>query len=172
MASLPDDSKPVKSIVITGGTHGNETNGIMIARYFESLLASNPFPSDPIWENYQSIQSIKVVYANPRAMEQNTRYVEEDLNRCFLQEDLNRHKIDKITCSDTGKDLSYERRRAAELNDLLGPKGSTKATDLIIDLHTTTSNTRLNMIMSPTDEVYQYTNILMNFYCLDHVVGL
>ena len=166
MASLPVDSKPVKSIVITGGTHGNETNGIMIARYFESLLTSNPFPSDPIWQNYQSIQSIKVVYSNPRAMEQNTRYVEEDLNRCFLQEDLNRYKADEIKCLDTGKDISYERRRAAELNDLLGPKGSTETTDLIIDLHTTTSNTRLNMIMSPTDQVYQYNNILRIFIML------
>jgi succinylglutamate desuccinylase len=163
MASLPVDSKPVKSIVITGGTHGNETNGILIARYFESRLRSNPFPSDPIWRNYQSIQSIKVVYGNPRAIEQNTRYVEEDLNRCFLQEDLNRYKADDLKCPDTKKDLSYERRRAAELNELLGPKGSTEATDLIIDLHTTTSNTGVNMIMSPTDEVYQYKSILANF---------
>ena len=166
MASLSVDSKPVKSIVITGGTHGNETNGIMIARYFESLLTSNPFPSDPIWRKYQSIQSIKVVYSNPRAMEQNTRYVEEDLNRCFLHEDLNRYKADEITCPDTGKDLSYERRRAAELNDLLGPKGSTETTDLIIDLHTTTSNTRVNMIMSPTDQVYKYKHILKIFMML------
>ena len=153
MVSLPLNSRPIKSIVITGGTHGNETNGIMLARYFESLLASHPFPLDPLWKHYQSIKSINVVYSNPKAIENNTRYIEEDLNRCFLKMDLDRYSSKDTKDPDTGNVLTYERRRAAELNDLLGPKGSEESTDLIIDLHTTTSNTKINMIMSPIDEV-------------------
>ena len=51
------------------------------------------------------------------------------------------------------EDLSYERERAAELNEMLGPKGSETSTDLIIDLHTTTANNGINLIMSPVDLV-------------------
>ena len=152
MDSLPSDSLPVRSIVICGGTHGNETNGIMLARYFDSLLKSHPFPSDPLWKNHQSIESIKVVFSNPKAIEKNVRYFEEDLNRCFLLEDLRKYStfiLDELK----NEKLTYERMRAQELNMMLGPKGSMESTDLIIDLHTTTSNTKINMIMSPKDEV-------------------
>ena len=152
MQSLPPDSRLIKSIVICGGTHGNETNGIMLARHFDFLLKSNPFPSDPLWKDYQSIESIKVVYSNPNAIERNVRYVNEDLNRCFLQDDLCKYNPNN-TFSLSDKERTYERKRAHELNNILGPKGSLESTDLIIDLHTTTSNTKINMIMSPTDEV-------------------
>ncbi|XP_016112570.1 N-acyl-aromatic-L-amino acid amidohydrolase (carboxylate-forming) A-like [Sinocyclocheilus grahami] len=40
----------------------------------------------------------------------------------------------------------YEVRRAQELNNLLGLKGSTDATDMICDLHNTTSNMGLTLI--------------------------
>ena len=152
MNSLPSDSLPVRSIVICGGTHGNETNGIMLAQYFDSLLKSHPFPSDPLWKNHQSIESIKVVFSNPKAIEKNVRYFEEDLNRCFLLEDLRKYStctLDELK----NEEITYERKRAQELIVMLGPKGSKESTDLIIDLHTTTSNTRINMIMSPKDEV-------------------
>ena len=152
MSSLSSNSTLVKSIVICGGTHGNETNGVMLARYFNSLLQSNPFPYDPLWKNYQSIDSLKVMFSNPEAMKQNVRYIDEDLNRCFLMNDLCKHKDDKSK-ELKRRNLAYERKRSQELNTILGPKGSAKSTDLIIDLHTTTSNTKINMIMSPKDEV-------------------
>ena len=152
MASLPNASMPIKTIVITGGTHGNETNGILLAQYFEDLLEMKPFPTDPIWANYRSIDSIRVIYSNPKAIQNNTRYVDEDLNRCFLASELDRctQANDKLLSKE---DLSYERERAAELNEMLGPKGSETNTDLIIDLHTTTANTGINLIMSPMDQV-------------------
>lgn len=152
MASLPNASMPIKTIVITGGTHGNETNGILLAQYFENLLEKKPFPTDPIWANYRSIESIRVIYSNPRAIQNNARYVDEDLNRCFLASELDRctQANDKLLSKE---DLSYERERAAELNEMLGPKGSETNTDLIIDLHTTTANTGINLIMSPMDQV-------------------
>ncbi len=51
------------------------------------------------------------------------------------------------------KNLTYERKRASELNELLGPKGAMSCTDLIIDLHTTNASTKVNMIMSSNDQV-------------------
>ena len=151
--SVPSsNSTLVKSIVICGGTHGNETNGVMLARYFNSLLLSNPFPHDPLWKNYQSIDSLKVVFSNPEAMKQNVRYIDEDLNRCFLLNDLSKRNYD-TSKELNSRNVTYERKRSQKLNKILGPKGSSKSTDLIIDLHTTTSNTKINMIMSPKDEV-------------------
>ena len=152
MASLPTASTPIKTRDITGGTHGNETNGILLAQYIENLLEKKPFPTDPIWTNYRSIDSIRVIYSNPKAIQNNTRYVDEDLNRCFLASELDGcpQAKDKLVSKE---DLSYERERAAELNEMLGPKGSEARTDLIIDLHTTTSNTGINLIMSPVDQV-------------------
>ena len=80
------------------------------------------------------------------------------LNRCFLLEDL--RKYTKCTLDELkNEEIMYERKRAQELNMMLGPKGSMESTDLIIDLHTTTSNTRINMIMSPKDQV---TTVLSN----------
>merc|ERR1719422_957994 len=87
-------------------------------------------------------------------MKQNVRYIDEDLNRCFLLNDLSKHNSDKSKELNS-RNVTYERKRSQELNKILGPKGSSKSTDLIIDLHTTTSNTKINMIMSPKDEVSQ-----------------
>ena len=42
---------------------------------------------------------------------------------------------------------------AKELNAVLGPKGSAAAADLIIDLHNTTANTGVALMMAPTDEL-------------------
>uniref|UniRef100_A0A671RYM0 N-acyl-aromatic-L-amino acid amidohydrolase (carboxylate-forming) A-like n=1 Tax=Sinocyclocheilus anshuiensis TaxID=1608454 RepID=A0A671RYM0_9TELE len=46
----------------------------------------------------------------------------------------------------------YEVRRAQELNNLLGPKGSTDAIDLICDLHNTTANMGLTLIHYTTSD--------------------
>ena len=66
----------------------------------------------------------------------NTRYVDKDLNRCFLRKDLEKqYSIDD-------PDLAWEQLRAHQLNSILGPKGSANPkVDFIIDLHNTTANT-------------------------------
>lgn len=38
------------------------------------------------------------------------------------------------------EDIPYEVRRAQEINQIFGPKGSDDAYDLIFDLHNTTAN--------------------------------
>lgn len=51
------------------------------------------------------------------------------------------------TCSVPVSDgTPYEILRAQELNAFLGPKGSTKAVDLVCDLHNTTANMGLCLI--------------------------
>ena len=107
--------------LLIGGTHGNEWTGIYLLEYFAKF------------EDYD-----ECVLANPKAFQQNKRFVDEDLNRCFSQEKI----------QDPG--TIYERTRAADLLEKI------KKVDLLVDLHTTTSNMGPTVIFSQKSrEVYQ-----------------
>jgi succinylglutamate desuccinylase len=126
-------SRPVSRVAIVGGTHGNETNGVAIARHF---LRHPELASRPSFET-------TVLLHNVAAIEKNVRYVEEDLNRCYFAKDL----------ADPAR-ATLEATRAKEVNAILGPKGSASpAVDLIIDLHNTTANTGVALMMPPQDEL-------------------
>lgn len=126
-------SREVKVVAITGGTHGNEVNGVALARH---LLRHPQLARRPSFET-------TVVFSNPAAIEANVRYVEEDLNRCFLRRDL----------ADPTR-RTAEATRAKEINALLGPKGAADPNaDLVIDLHNTTANSGVALMMPPQDEL-------------------
>ena len=123
----------IKRVVITGGTHGNESCGVVLAKHLmktPELFSGFSFETEVLLTNVASIAS-------------NTRYVEEDMNRCFFKEDLN----------NPDKTATIESRRAKELNAVLGPKGTADAADLIIDLHNTTADTGVALMMAPKDEL-------------------
>mmetsp|Transcript_63418 Transcript_63418/g.148493 ORF Transcript_63418/g.148493 Transcript_63418/m.148493 type:complete len:324 (+) Transcript_63418:26-997(+) len=124
----------VKRLAIVGGTHGNETNGVHLAKHFlrnPSLVKRGSFETE-------------VMLSNSAAIRQNTRYVEEDLNRCYLLADLQ---------NDETSTSSLERKRAREVDALLGPKSSdTPRCDFIVDLHNTTAATGVALLMAPDDE--------------------
>ena len=122
---------PIGTVAITGGTHGNEANGVELARHFLRNIDSVQRPSF----------RTTVTITNPAAVNANTRYIDEDLNRCFLKSDL----------ADESRQ-TLEARRAREVNQILGPKGSDGcAVDLIIDLHNTTAATGVALLMAPGD---------------------
>jgi len=77
--------------------------------------------------------------ANPAAAAICRRYVEKDLNRCFALSDLN------------GNDNVLELNRAREINALLGKKGSENAPDFILDIHNTTANMGITLILSSSE---------------------
>jgi len=120
--------RKIRSVVVVGGTHGNERGGAHLARYFDEQV-----PMDR-WKTIR----VSGVVANVEAVKKNTRYVDEDLNRCFTQVKLNEQR-------DT-----YEAKRAQELNEMLGPKGNSKV-DFIFDLHNSTSNTGMMLCFHHTD---------------------
>lgn len=124
-------SRPISKVAIVGGTHGNETNGVALARH---LIRNPDLASRPSFET-------TVLLHNVEAIEKNVRYVEEDLNRCYFLKDL----------ADPSR-TTKEAKRAKEINELLGPK-SVPTTDLIIDLHNTTANTGVALMMPPKDEL-------------------
>lgn len=111
-------NEKINSVAIVGGTHGNELAGIYLLNYWQ--------------QNSEQITrasfSTETLLANTKAITANKRYTDCDMNRQFSAESL------------ADPDLTnYEQSRAKVINQQLGPKGDAK-TDLIIDLHNTTSN--------------------------------
>ncbi len=115
----------INKLAIVGGTHGNEFTGIYLVKKFEKspdLISRTNFET-------------KTLLANPEALKLVRRYVDTDLNRCFKVEDL-----------ENNTKTNYEESRAKFINQMLGPKGNPKF-DFILDLHTTTANMGLTIIL-------------------------
>ncbi|QJR80015.1 aspartoacylase [Alteromonas pelagimontana] len=121
----------INSVAIVGGTHGNETSGIQLVRNW----MQNGIPSA-----FSSL-NIRCFFANHAAMQANVRFLDEDLNRQFLPERLN---------SDSD---AKEAILAKKINQELGPKGESN-TDLVIDIHNTTSHMGATLIILATDDFH------------------
>ncbi len=117
----------IKKLAITGGTHGNELTGVYLI---------NKFKANPKLVQREGFETI-IMHNNLKAMQKCTRYIDKDLNRTFKIEDLNNpNKAD------------YEDVLAKVINAKLGPKGSQKPNvDFIVDLHSTTSNMGLSIVI-------------------------
>lgn len=121
-------------MAIVGGTHGNEKNGVYLAKYFQSSEQARSRPS------FEST----VILSNVAAIKKNVRYVEEDMNRCFFMKDL----------ANAEHTATLEARRAKEIDGIIGPKRPklAPAMDFVIDLHNTTANTGVALMMAPDDD--------------------
>jgi succinylglutamate desuccinylase len=93
--------KPGKTLAIFVGVHGNEKAGVLA---LEELMVDIEISRGEVY----------FVYANPRAIERNIRYIDKNLNRCFLKEKSGQ---------------SYEENRAQELLPILNE------CDALLDLH-------------------------------------
>lgn len=122
----------IKQVAIVGGVHGNEFSGIYLVKHYlarPQLIARDSFDCRCVW-------------ANPEAHYANKRYLHSDLNRQFKNTDLANPAL-----------TNYEQSRAKVLNAELGPKGAAK-TDLLIDLHNTTSNMGACLILTQAGPFY------------------
>ncbi|WP_414575471.1 aspartoacylase [Anabaena sp. CCY 9402-a] len=115
----------INRVALIGGTHGNEFTGAFLIKKFEK------FPQ--LMQKY-SFETLTLL-GNPQAFAAGRRYIEKDLNRCFLSEDLQNTNLS-----------SYEDIRAKNISKILGEDNKTKA-DVIIDLHSTTANMGLSIIL-------------------------
>lgn len=133
----------INTVAICGGTHGNEYTGIYLVKQWQ--------------ENPELIQrssfSSETLYGNTNAFRDNRRYLDCDLNRQFKNHDLADYSL-----------TNYEQSRAKVINQQLGPKGDAR-TDLIIDLHNTTSNMGPSLILLQSDRF----NLLMASYVMQHM---
>lgn len=123
-------SEPViKKVLIVGGTHGNESTGVFLINKWRQ------FPKSLQRASFQ----VDTLLANPKAIAANVRYIDKDLNRCFSQAVLQDETL-----------IGHEIERAHQLVDQLGGKGACQY-DLIIDLHTSTANMGVNLVLTKHD---------------------
>lgn len=118
----------IKNIAITGGTHGNEFTGVYLVKKWQKS------PELIKRSNFKTITKLM----NTQAIKEVRRYVDQDLNRSFGMHDLADDSLD-----------AHEAKLAKELNEELGKKGSDNPNvDFIVDLHTTTANMGLSIVVS------------------------
>lgn len=126
-------------VCVCGGTHGNERNGVYLGRNLAKIQG-------PAGGAHGFNFELMVIESNPAAAKANLRYIEEDLNRCFLSTDL----------ADPNNEKVYERRRAKEINAIVGPKTSpTPKCEFVLDLHNTTAATGVALFFHPRDKFSQ-----------------
>src|SRR4028119_365918 len=101
----------IKRVVIVGGTHGNELTGAYLIKKFEQ------FPDLIERSSFETL----TLLANPKAFEVGRRYIDKDLNRCFLTQDLQNPALS-----------GYEEQQAKAIAQQLGPKGNAQV-DVIVD---------------------------------------
>ncbi|QLE42940.1 aspartoacylase [Nostoc sp. C052] len=115
----------INRVAIVGGTHGNEFTGAYLVHKFAQ------FPDLITRSSFETV----TLLANPNAFAAARRYVEKDLNRCFLKQDLQDSTL-----------KSYEELQAKLIQDTLISNGDKQA-DFILDLHSSTANMGLTIIL-------------------------
>lgn len=115
----------INRVAIVGGTHGNEFTGAYLIQKFAQ------FPGLITRQSFETV----TLLANPNAFAAGRRYVEKDLNRCFLKQDLQDPTLS-----------SYEELQAKSIQDTLA-SNKDKQADFILDLHSSTANMDLTIIL-------------------------
>ncbi|MEH2296181.1 aspartoacylase [Nostoc sp.] len=118
----------IERVAIVGGNHGNELTGVHLVKKFQQY--SNLI-------NRSSFETLALL-GNLKAIEESKRYIDKDLNRCFTNQGLQNPKLS-----------SYEDTRAKAIQQILQPQNQ-PFVDAIIDLHSTTANMGLSLILSDT----------------------
>jgi aspartoacylase len=109
--------KRATRVLVVGGTHGNERNGVQLLEHWRQVPQSLATAG----------LSVEFTLGNPGAIAACRRYVERDLNRSFSPALL-----------EGAAQQETEVRRARELLAAWGPKGATPCT-IALDLHSTTA---------------------------------
>ncbi len=115
----------IHRVAIVGGNHGNELTGIYLVKKFQQY---------PHLIHRASFETLPLL-GNPQAIAARTRYIDTDLNRCFNESTFTEQQP-----------ANYEEFRAQEIQKILQPKDQ-EFVDAIIDLHTTTANMGLSIIL-------------------------
>jgi len=116
----------VNKLAIIGGTHGNELTGIYLLKKFQKS------PELVKRSNFETL----TILGNPKAITANKRFIDVDLNRCFSSPDLANPNL-----------TEYEQIRAKEIAQQL----KKEKVDLLLDLHTTTANMGITLILNNTN---------------------
>lgn len=88
------DMDKIQRILIAGGTHGNELIGVYMVKKFRER---------PEIVRRSSFETLTLL-GNPPAIAAGTRYIDQDLNRCFAAQ-----------VTEPSATLPYEMQRAGEI---------------------------------------------------------
>lgn len=113
---------PIQRVAIVGGTHGGELTGVFLAKKFQQF---------PLQIQRNHVETITLL-ANEKAVTMGTRYIDTDLNRAFNPQDLANPQL-----------MNYEQSIAKTIAQRI----KQEKIDLIIDLHSTTANMGLTIIL-------------------------
>jgi aspartoacylase len=128
----------VRNVLVSGGTHGNEYTGAFLARHWLKD------PSDIQRPSFKT----HTLFANPDAFAVCRRYVDRDLNRSFNPS------------GPLGDGQALELKRAREIENELREKCLGELPDVIFDLHTTTAQMGLSLVLTNREPF----NILLYAY--------
>ena len=123
----------VESIMVLGGTHGNELTGVRLIEQWATLAPTLKRPSLKLSNRM----------ANQRAVDQRVRFVDQDLNRQFVEGDDSEQP-----------QSAHEQALASTLRNEFGPDSDAQP-DLIIDVHNTTSQMGATLILVDDDRFNQ-----------------
>ena len=115
----------IDQVTIVGGTHGNEFLG---PYFLEKINQTGLYRDAPV--------EVLTLLANPEAFHKNVRFIDHDLNRSFSEDQLN-----------SGFD-SVEIHQAQAIKNQFD---SSEKQPFIIDLHSTTSNMGITLIVRDND---------------------
>lgn len=121
-----NNTNRVKHVLVSGGTHGNEYTGAFLVRHWlknPADLRRPSFKTHPL-------------FANPHAFQICRRYVERDLNRSFNPTGV------------SPDDRALELKRAQEIQLELLQQCDGSMPDVIFDLHTTTAQMGLSLVLT------------------------
>lgn len=133
----PSTENKIVKVLITGGTHGNEMSGIQAIEYWQKNKSK--------LQTVAPSTNIELSLVNQAAIKAKTRYIDEDLNRQFSHDLLNK---------DLSTSSSNEAKLANTFNQRYGPKGAS-VIDFNIDIHNTTSNMGATLIILVNDDFNQ-----------------
>ncbi len=114
---------PIERVALVGGIHGGELTGIFLAKKWKQC-------SLKVQRN--GVETITLL-ANQKAIAMGKRYIDTDLNRAFNPQDLQNPVL-----------MNYEQSVAKTIARRI----EQEKIDLIIDLHSTTANMGLTIILS------------------------
>lgn len=127
-ATVAGVAAPLRRVLVTGAVHGNELTGAWVVQRLQRQPAIAARPS---------VESVETILGNPQAYRVMRRFVDVDLNRQFAAADLADIHL-----------AGYETQRAKVLDARYGPKAvPSRAVDLVIDLHTTTTTMGITFIV-------------------------
>jgi len=115
----------IDKVLIVGGTHGNELTGVFLLNHWinnRDEILKPEYMTD-------------LLLSNKKAINQKKRYVDRDLNRCFLRDNLNNMNL-----------RSYEDMLAKTFYKVYGPE-SRSGFNFIIDMHTSTSDMGITLMI-------------------------